>query len=232
MLSIIVILSQFIYQTNLARNMNVFDNVRSLKDPYLMGDVFTAKGKELTLLTITPTVCFGLLNKNGFLRMAKFRGISDILEQGFTPVQEYIEKSNEIKDWGLYAPRKLNDGTWGAISRLAFTTSININFDEAVSYETRYCFGHNSVLPSYHTALYWLAQFKNKNSLPIGNCAYRGRLGSEPITDTTATEKYYQDLHALKYEQMLIDGRDIHGVANEVMISLLVDLLVNGGANV
>lgn len=212
--------------------MNPFDQERTTATPYLMGDVFTQGGQELTLLQAGDLYCFGFLNYGGVLRMAKFANLHAMLDQGFTPVEEFIEKSKEMRENYIYAPRKLEDGTWAGLSRLVTTTAIHVNWDDISPFETRYCFSHNQIMPSYHTALFWLAQFKNKNSLPVGNCAYRGRLGNQPLCDENRTKKYYQDMIRLKHEVQFIDGLDMHGVANQTMIELLSDLMAKGVSNV
>ena len=205
----------------------VFAEQRTDSNPYLMGDVFVNEGKEFTLFASQLAGAYGLLNNDCDVSLVVFKNIDRLLDQGFEPVEEYIEMSKEIAENNLYAPRKLKDGTWSAISRLAFTTAVCIDFDDLVAYRTRYCFGNNMVFPSHLTALYWLSRMDSKMSLPVGNCAYRGILGNQPILDAEFTKAYYQKMYDLKYNTMLIDGDDIHGVANKTMIEVFSSITQN-----
>lgn len=186
--------------------------------PYLMGDVFNNdKGEEFTLFEISNGSAYGVMtNEEGACYLKRFGKWLDLFEHGFKQNQENLKKEKEIEGWGLYAPRKLKDGSWAAITRLMYTTAICVNFDEITMYESRYCFSHNSILPSWYTAIFWLAQFKTKESLPVTNCAYRGILGTVPIFDEAATTQYYADLTELKWKDK-VNGRDLHEHASYVM---------------
>lgn len=199
---------------------------RTEKTPYLFGDVFTKDDQELTLLTAPiDTMAFGLLKIDGVVRIKAYKGLESILDQGFIPNEEYIEMSKEMRVNEIYAPRKLEDGTWSGLMPLAFTTSICIGFNDWSPFETRYCFGDNQRLPRHITALYWLSRLKTKNSLPVGNCAYRGILGNDPIIDAKITQDYYQNMYDLKHRVLDIDGKDIHGVANDMMVYVFHELI-------
>lgn len=207
-------------------NFNLaFKQPRTTKAPYIAGDVFTRGRKELTLCQVTDGAYVGLLNIKGVLRMKAFNDLSSILDEGFSPVEEFIEKGKEIEEYDLYAPRKLKDGEWSALGQLAFTTAIQIGFDDLTPYKTRYCFGHNSVFPSHITALYWQSRLTSQKSVPIGNCAFRGALGSDPILSKETTKAYYAKMFDLKYNTMLIDGMDMHGIARQAMDELLIELI-------
>lgn len=198
----------------------VFAEKRTVHNPYLMGDVFVKDDKEFTLFENRFSHTYGLLKTGENLKFTVFKGVHDLLDQGFIPVQEYIEMGKAMDENHLYAPRQLKDGTWAALMPLAFTTSICVDFDDWSPFRTRYCFGHNAVLPSYLTALYWLVRMDNCMSLPVGNCAYRGHLGNQPILDDEYTKQYYQKMYDLKHNVMFMDDKDIHGVANETMIEV------------
>lgn len=200
--------------------MNPFNIERTATNPYLLGDVFIRDNQEFTLME--PSVgCYGFLKENRSVRMVAHRSFNELLDQGFTPVEEFIEKSKEMRENYIFAPRKLEDGTWAGLSPLVTTTAIHVDWDDISPFESRYCFSHNQALPSYYTALYWLTRFKNKNSLPIGNCAYRGRLGNDPIMDHERTKQYYQDMYRIKHEVQFIDGLDMHGIANRTMLEII-----------
>lgn len=189
--------------------------------PFLMGDVFNdSHGNEFTLFQIEDDIAYGVLTpfnaQRGYLK--RFSYWQDLFKSGFKINQEFVEESIKLKNDGIVAPRKLQDGTWAGISRLMFTSAICVDYDieRYTMYESRYCFSHNSLLPSWYTAIYWLSQFKHKLSLPIGNCAYRGILGKDPIADPLLTKKYYEDMLYLK-DNMNINGLDIFGVADAAM---------------
>lgn len=187
--------------------------------PFLMGDVFTHENNdsEFTLFDFDRLGCVvGVLNENGHSRLIKLSSVDRLLDNGYCVNEEYIEKSKELIEYQMIAPRMLEDGVWAGLTRLAFTTAICIDFDEINAYRTRYCFGHNSYLPSFFTATYWLSRMKTSKSLPIGNCAFRGVIGVEPIESEEKTRDYYNKMYRLKHEVSFIDGKDIHGVADEV----------------
>lgn len=186
---------------------------------FLMGDVFTHENNdsEFTLFDFDRLGCVvGVLNENEHSRLIKLSSLDRLLDNGYSVNEEYIEKSKELIEYQMIAPRMLEDGVWAALTRLAFTTAICIDFDEINAYRTRYCFGHNSYLPSFFTATYWLSRMKTSKSLPIGNCAFRGQIGNEPIESEEKTLDYYDKMYRLKHEVSFIDGKDIHALANEV----------------
>lgn len=190
--------------------------------PFVFGDVFNNENQaEFTLFEISNGHAYGVMkdHQNRFY-LKKFNKWLDLFDEGFKQNLEFLEKEKEIAELNLCAPRKLQDGTWAALSRLMFTTAICVDFDAITQYESRYCFSHNERLPSWCTATYWLAQFKTKNSLPIGNCAYRGKLGDEPIRPKKETDQYYADMLFLKHNPTL-DNLDIFGIANREMLRIL-----------
>lgn len=207
--------------------MDVFDRNRS-RVPFLPGDLFqNCKGQEFTILHLGENTIYGALStqNEGGVVLKKYPNLSKLLDDGFIVNAEYLEKEKEIhQTMGLFAPRRLKDGTWAALTRLVATTAICVDFDAdnmGISmYESRYCFGPNRVLPHYGNASYWLAQLENKESLPVGNCAYRGRLGTQPILDTEYTLNFYRMMHYL-HEYPALEGLDIHGVCDMVMREVL-----------
>lgn len=194
------------------------------KSPYLMGDVFNHESgdSEFTLLDFARSGgVVGILNEGDNTKLIKLASVERLFDNGYVLNEEYVEMSKYITEFQMIAPRKLEDGVWAALTRLAFTTAICIGFDEISSYRTRYCFGHNSCLPSYFTATYWLSRMKTSKSLPIGNCAFRGVLGTEPIESDKKTKGYYHKMYQLKYELPFIDGKDIHAIADETNTAIL-----------
>lgn len=207
--------------------MDVFDRNRSVS-PYLPGDLFeNGNGQEITILHLGDKTIYCAVKKKGEkgISLKKYPNISLLRDDGYEPNLEYLEKEKQIlKKMGLFAPRRLEDGTWAALTRLAYTTAICVDFDRdgrGISmYESRYCFGPNRVLPHYGNASYWLAQLQNKESLPVGNCAYRGRLGTQPILENEYTKNFYAMADYLR-ENPFLDGLEIHGVCDMVMRELL-----------
>lgn len=213
--------------TTLASYMTPSDPFIRNRDeyPFVFGDVFNHEdGREYTLFEISKGHAYGVMKESsGAVYLKKFNRWLDLFDDGFKQNLEFLEKDKELYEYQLYAPRKLEDGTWAALNRLMYTTAICVNFDDVhyiTQYESRYCFSHNEMLPSWYTATYWLAQFKNKNSLPIGNCAFRGVLGTEPIRSEKETDLYYLCMDFLKVNP-LIDNLDIHGIANREMLRIL-----------
>lgn len=212
---------------------NTFDSAfkiqRTDENPYIAGDVFILGDDHITLIETDPHKVvghwFGFHSLNGVIRIKAFKGVGEILEMGYNPVPEYIEKSQELAINELYAPRKLKDGTWCALSPLAYTTAIHIDFDDLTPFETRYCFGDSRYFPRHLTALYWLCRLESKYSLPVGNCAYRGILGCEPIVDADLTHEYYRDMQDLKYMVQTKNGLDMHGLADKVMSSIILEMV-------
>lgn len=211
--------------------MDVFDRNRSVT-PHLPGDLFEkCNGQGFTILHLDDKTIYGAINekKATGITLKKYPSISALRNDGFEPNLEYLEKEKQIyKEMGLFAPRKLEDGTWAALTRLVATTAICVDFDSdglGISmYESRYCFGPNRALPHYGNASYWLAQFKNKESLPIGNCAYRGRLGTQPILDMEYTKNFY-GIMAYLHENPFLEDLNIHGVCDMVMREVLDSFL-------
>lgn len=195
--------------------------------PFQTGDVFNdAQGNEFTLFVIKDGLAVGVYKpsneRTGYLK--KYKKWQDLLHSGFQINQEFVEQAQLLqqKDYGIIAPRKLKDGTWAGVCKLMFTSAICVDYDmeQWSMYETRYCFSNNECLPSCFTAIYWLANFEHKLSLPIGNCAYRGKLGIDPIADPQTTANYYEDLETLK-RIPFINDLDVHGVANLAMVNHL-----------
>lgn len=196
--------------------------------PFLMGDVFNHENNdsEFILFDFDKNGCVvGVLNENEQSKLIKLSSVGRLLDSGYSVNEEYIEMSKQLIEYQMIAPRKLEDGVWAALSRLAFTTAICIGFDEINTYRTRYCFGHNSYLPSFLTATYWLSRMKTSKSLPIGNCAFRGVIGVEPIESEEKTRDYYDKMYRLKHEVAFIDGKDIHAVANDVNSAIFKEAL-------
>ena len=59
------------------------------------------------------------------------------------------------------SPRKLDDGSWVAISRLAYTWSVCVDMDEVTAYRYRWCF------KDMFEALHFLATIKEFDELPV-----------------------------------------------------------------
>lgn len=209
--------------------MDVFERNRGLS-PYLPGDLFEKNnGQEFTILHLDQKAVYGVVTDLTGVGLKKYSNISALRDDGFEPNLEYLDKEQQLyQDMRLFAPRKLEDGTWAALTRLVATTAICVDFDSDGSgfsmYESRYCFGNNRVLPHYGHASYWLAQLKNKHSLPVGNCAFRGKLGTQPIIDVDYTRNFY-GMMAYLHENPFLDKLDIHGVCDMVMREILNDYL-------
>lgn len=173
---------------------------RSESKPYIFGDIFRhISGAELII--VNP-----LLQTAYFKHHDRFALVHTItpdiaIELGFKPLLENIEESKKIKEWGLFAPRKLKEGIWCALTPLMFTTAICVDYDEISPFVSRYCFEDSNMLDRHENALFWLSQFNDSLSLPIGNVAYRGHLGCNPIADPTITLGYYEMLTKLRYEK-------------------------------
>jgi hypothetical protein len=206
-------------------NIDLYCRDRS-KNPYLLGDLFTNNAdKEFTLFYINENGVFGVMNTEQGAYLKRYPSIDALFGEGFNICQEHLEEDQRIaEEFGLFAPRKLEDGTWAALTQLVSTTAICVNYDAdglGISmYESRYCFSHNQVMPSPVTAVYWLSQFKNRMSLPVGNCAYRGRKGTDPIWDADRTETFYELMDALKCRGD-IEGHNIHTLGDITMREVL-----------
>lgn len=209
--------------------MDVFCRDRSVY-PYLPGDLFEKNNlQEFTILHIDERAVYGALKDETGVALKKYPNLTALMDDGFEPNLEYLEVEKEIlKKMGLFAPRKLEDGTWAALTRLVTTTAICVNYDSdglGISmYESRYCFSNTLILPHYGNASYWLAQLKNQESLPVGNCAFRGRLGTEPLMDIEYTRNYY-GMMAYLYEHPSIEGLNTQQVADMVMREILDEYL-------
>lgn len=197
---------------------------------YLPGDLFEKNNvQEFTILHLDDRAVYGALKDENGIGLKKYPNLTALMDDGFEPNQEYLEVEKEILEkFSLYAPRRLEDGTWAALTRLVATTAICVNYDAdgmGISmYESRYCFSNTQVLPHYGNASYWLAQLKNQESLPVGNCAFRGRLGTEPLLDMEYTRNYYA-MMAYLYEEPSLEGLNIQQVADMVMREVLDEFL-------
>lgn len=206
----------------LSRDRNVY--------PYLPGDLFEKNNvQEFTILHLDERAVYGVIKDSTGIHLKKYSNLNALLDDGFEPNLEYLEVEKEIyQTMGLYAPRRLEDGTWAALTRLVATTAICVNYDSdgmGISmYESRYCFSNTQVLPHYGNASYWLAQLKNQESLPVGNCAFRGRLGTEPLLDYEYTQNYYR-MMAYLYEHPTLEGLNIQQVGDMVMREVMGDFL-------
>ena len=196
--------------------------------PYLCGDLFTNNlGDELTLIQVLEGVALCVLLKgDGTFSRVRFNNFNDIFAKGYVLNHEFVQKELEIAHLGIYAPRKLKDGTWAGLTRLIHTTAICVDFDEQQMYESRYCFSHSEVMYHWQLATYWLAQFKSRESLPIGNCAYRGHLGTEPILSKAKTENYYMGLNAFR-NNPTVNGMDFNEYVNNVTVNLIRETKIN-----
>lgn len=192
----------------------------------LFGDVLFSEGQEFTVINNSGLGVFGILNgpDQEQTKLASFSDLKSLYDQGFELDPEHVAMDSEIQEMGLYAPRKLADGSWAALTSLLTTTAICVDFDYISMYESRYCFGHTQKMPSLMLAAFWLSKFKNKESLPIGNVAYRGHLGLEPIADPEITRTYYEKMFALKHEPF-IEGLDMRGHANKIMNEYLLPII-------
>lgn len=190
--------------------------------PYLCGDLFiNSEGDELTLLQIVNGAAYCvLMQMDGSFRRVKFADWRKIFESGYALKMECLQKETELEGSGIYAPRQLKDGTWAGLTRLVSTTAICVDFSEITMYESRYCFSHTEVMNSWHLAAYWLAQFTSKESLPVGNCAFRGHLGTEPILPADITNQYYSVMGELRFLPT-VNGMNIHQFASHTMAELL-----------
>jgi hypothetical protein len=178
---------------------------RTPETPYLVGDVFRHEnGHEIVLINPNIGTAYYKDGKNNVAFLYAMTP-EKAFSLGFKPVQEWIEEYNKIKEWGLFAPRQCNDGTWCALTPLYATTAICADYDEINPFVSRYCFEDSSYQSRTDNALYWLTRFETSMSLPIGNVAYRGHLGNEPIEHEIMTKDYYLTLKKLKYNREQFD---------------------------
>lgn len=207
--------------------MSIYDRKRISDKSILFGDVFNHEdGREFTYIEsmLQRAVC-GFESKDGKSQLMVYQSLEALVNAGFKLNLEYVEKDIELFERGdeIIAPRKLKDGSWAGLSRLLTTTAIHVDFDEDSPFESRYCFSSSQLVAKEVVALYWLTRFKNKNSLPVGNCAYRGKLGSEPIASDEVTMEFKEITYQLKHKVMLYEGMDIHAYCNHFLRKYFYD---------
>lgn len=87
---------------------------------------------------------------------------------------------NEIKAWieanHYLMPRKLDDGSWVAISRLMYTWAVCVDMDEVTAYRYRWCFGDIT------EALHFLSTIKEFDEVPVRRKSLKGhRYSGDPL---------------------------------------------------
>lgn len=173
---------------------------RSEKKPYIFGDIFRhASGAEIII--VNPNIKTAYFRNKDFIALIHTIAPHNAMDLGFMPLEKNIEESKRILEFGLFAPRQLENNVWSALSPLAFTTAICIDYDDYCPFVSRYCFEDGSFLNRHENALLWLSRFDHSLNLPVGNVAYRGHLGSKPIIDETITKGYYKMLYDLQFKK-------------------------------
>lgn len=192
--------------------------------PYLMGDVFTKGDIEFTIVDMRyDGGLVGFTRKGKDLYISFFQSVDELMAQGYAPVLENIELCKEYAKEEIFALRRLKDGTIAGISPLMSTTALMVDIGPITPFESRYCFQRNSEFPSYTTALYWLCLLDSAESCPIGNVAYRGHIGTDPIMDQDVTREYFAKMYLLRH-QPTIGGKDMREIAMQTMNEIFYSL--------
>lgn len=201
---------------------------RTTEQPYIAGDLFTHEnGTEVTL--INHNIGTAVLNKDGFTAFLYAMPIDLLIKKGFTPDQEHIEESKRIAELGLFAPRKLLDDTWLALTPLYATTAICVDYDDISPFVSRYCFEDSNYFSRTENALLLASKFKTSLDRPIGNVAFRGHLGTKSVFDPIMTNDYYNTLHRLKYEISTAENvPSINDYARSYLDSIACEIINNG----
>lgn len=100
---------------------------------------------------------------------------SDEMKKRLSPEESQDDFTKRLLDpgFGFTVAKKLDDGTYVGISRLAFTYAIHIGIDEERSFRRRYCYSDmNSLLGAY-------ADLKTGNDVPEGWIARRPKPASD-----------------------------------------------------
>lgn len=186
---------------NLESNTDITVHNRSTATPLAFGDKFTGTTGDFYLIIAEKNTAKGFYFDHDLKHACLVEFNKNQLLDNFTFDQAYNDFSDKYKDddeTTLLA--KMVDGEeLITMNRLAYTVAICANI-HGWSYDTRYCFGQTSKLPSAVHALFWFIQFNTVESLPLGNVAFRGRKGTVAIADPNATIKYYADLEELKHK--------------------------------
>jgi len=87
---------------------------------------------------------------------------------------------SEIKAWieasHYIMPRKLDDGSWVAITKLAYTWAVCVDMDEVTAYRYRWCF------KDFGEAIYFLSTMVDFDEVPTHRKSLKGhRYSGEPL---------------------------------------------------
>ncbi len=194
---------------------------RTSKQPLLFGDKFHGHEGDFHLDFAQDNYAFGFYydKKTNLVCQAKFHEENFFKHFIFDQEANGLSDSIRADDEFMLLARKTVDDEIITLNQLAFTVAIAANY-HGYTYDSRYCFPPTSKLPSACHALYWLIQFKSVESLPIGNCAYRGYKGAEPIMTAEATQKHYDMLEQYSHTP-LINGLDLHDYCKIVTDNIL-----------
>lgn len=187
------------------------------------GAVFSHEnGITFTLIMVKNGSVLGLMRIKNNLRVCVIRSLLDLHQLGFKLDIQNLEALIETRKKGINysAVRILPDGSLVAITQLIATCAIVTNWDDIMAYESRYCFSNTDTLGSYTVALCWLSLFDSAESRPIGNVAYRGRLGDSCITTEEETNTYYDTLYRIM-NHFEIDQPTIFELAAQTNNSIL-----------
>lgn len=197
--------------------------IRNQNSPLLFGDKFNAEEGDFYLIyaadhiakgfyhdKATNLVCLAKFEEDQFFKHFKFDHTANDFSDSMRHGEEYMLLAKMTPNQEIIT-----------MNHLAYTVAIAANY-HGYTYDSRYCFSDTVKLPRICHALFWFIQFKSIYSLPIGNCAYRGYKGSEPIVSVDSTLNYYKRLE--EYSKFpLIDGLDLHDYCKVVTDNILTE---------
>lgn len=181
---------------------------RTKSEPLLFGDKFLGKTGDFHLIYADGINAHGFFHDHESKKVRLQRiSAEKMANYSFDEVANRL--SDEIRDHEtLLLAKQSKDGDLITMHHLAYTVAIAAGFS-SYTYESRYCFSDTEQLPRICHALFWFIQFDGLESLPVGNCAFRGHKGTDPIIDLETTESHYEILKQFK-NQPLIDDLDLH----------------------